>query len=236
MISIITPTLNSAKFLEINIKSIAALEIPYEHIIVDGGSKDGTLDIVNKYKHVILIHQKENTGMYGAIHLGFKIAKGKYITWVNSDDLILYKGFESMFNEINMNKIDLVYSNAYFINLDGERIKNIKGRNLAKFFLRKGIFPFAQPASIYTKEIYNKVGGLDFYKFKIAGDLDLFYKFASLKGVKFLKCDVYSIEFLKYGESLGDINTDLGNLERNRSSIPRPNYIVRLLYRLVKFF
>ena len=48
MISIITPVLNSSKFIQSNIESIEKLSIPYEHIIVDGGSTDGTIEIINK--------------------------------------------------------------------------------------------------------------------------------------------------------------------------------------------
>ena len=234
MITIVTPALNSANFIKKNIKSILELKMPFEHIIVDGGSTDGTLDIISAYKHVKLLHQKESTGMYGAIHLGFEKAKGDLITWVNSDDVILAEGFKYMYDEIQTHKNDIVYSNAYFINIKGDRIKNITGHRFAKYFLNKGIFPFAQPASIYTKELYNKVGGLDFYKFKIAGDLDLFHKFSSLKNVKFKKCNVYSIEFLKHGQSLGDKNTNTANNERDNANIPRPNYIIKVLYKLLK--
>ena len=89
MLSIITPVFNGAKFIENNIQSIKKLQIPFEHIIVDGGSFDGTLDILSKYPHLKILHQKEKTGMYGAIHEGFCVAKFNYLTWINCDDQII---------------------------------------------------------------------------------------------------------------------------------------------------
>ncbi|WP_426091847.1 glycosyltransferase [Flavobacterium sp. DSR3-2] len=233
MISIITPVLNGADFIENNIKSIEKLTIPFEHIIVDGGSTDGTLEIIQRFSNVKVIHQKEGRGMYHAIHLGFKESIGDIITWVNSDDIILNNGFEKLYTTIVNSKSDVVYSDAFFINISGKRIKNVKGRYFAKFLLKNGIFPFIQPSAIFTKKLYYKVGGFDFINFKIAGDLDLFYRFSLLKEVKFKKIKKYSVEFLKYGDSLGDKNTVLANKERDRANIPIPTLIIRIFNKIV---
>ena len=123
MISIITPVLNGRKFIEKNIRAIASLDIPFEHIVVDGGSDDGTLEILKKYEHLIIVNQKEKTGMYGAIHEGFNIAKGKYLSYVNCDDLVEKKGFEEVFYKV-IYLISLVTSN--FLNLEYYTKKSIK--------------------------------------------------------------------------------------------------------------
>ena len=69
MISIVTPVLNGEKYIKYNIESIKKLTIPYEHIVVDGGSTDQTLNIVKKYSNIQILHQRENSGMYGAIDI-----------------------------------------------------------------------------------------------------------------------------------------------------------------------
>ena len=109
MISIVTPVLNGAKYISINIESIAKLSIPYEHIIVDGGSDDGTQNIVEGYSNVKLISQTKNNGMYGAIHQGFELAKGDYLSWVNSDDQIIAAGYEMMYNRAKIKNTDFIY-------------------------------------------------------------------------------------------------------------------------------
>jgi glycosyltransferase involved in cell wall biosynthesis len=233
MLTIVTPTLNSAKFLEKNIQSIASLDIPHQHIIVDGGSTDGTLEIINRFNHLVILNQREKLGMYHAIDMGFKEAVGSLLTWVNSDDMILKEGFERMYSAFQSAKCDVVYSDAHFVDSDGRRFKKIRGSNYAKFFLRKGIFPFVQPASIFTKELYYVVGGLDFTNFKIAGDLDLFHKFSRVKSASFKKVDVVTVDFLKYGESLGDKNTTLSDFERDSEGIPRPSLYIKMGYKLL---
>ena len=72
MISIITPVLNGEAFIEKNILSISQLKLPYEHIIVDGGSTDNTINIVKKYSYIKLINQETNNGMYDAIRKGIQ--------------------------------------------------------------------------------------------------------------------------------------------------------------------
>lgn len=225
--------LNGAKFIEKNIQSIQNLPIPYEHIVVDGGSTDETLLILKEFPKVQVIQQNGKLGMYQAIDQGFRKASGKYITWVNSDDMVIKDGFTRMYNYISNSQVDLVYSNAYFVNESGKILRTVKGRIFAKFLLQNGILPFIQPASMYNKELYLRAGGLDYNNFKITGDLDLFFRFSKLPNVTFKKINVLSVKFLKYGESLGDKNTELGNREKDLAQLPRPTLLVRIINKML---
>jgi glycosyltransferase involved in cell wall biosynthesis len=93
LVSIITVTFNSEKYLEDTIKSIQNLSIKdFEHIIIDGGSKDNTLKIIRKYSKKISYWVSEtDRGIYDAFNKGLLVAKGKYIGFVNSDDLLTKK-------------------------------------------------------------------------------------------------------------------------------------------------
>lgn len=235
MLTIVTPNLNNAKYIEDNILSISKLAIPFEHIIVDGGSTDESLEIIAKYPHIKLLRQTEKTGMYGAIHQGFLSAKGKYITWVNADDRIITQGFEAMYNKISSGIYDFVYSDGNYFFTSDNHIKFGKGRRFGKFFLKHGLIPSMQPSMIFSKEIYNRVGGFRFDKFKICGDLDLFFRIASEKNTKFNYLPILSAIFTKRGNSLGDLNNDLYLREMKDNNIPTPNLLVRALFFICKY-
>ncbi|OYU92630.1 MAG: glycosyltransferase, partial [Bacteroidetes bacterium B1(2017)] len=90
LFTIITPSFNQGEFIEATILSV--LNQTYkniQYIIVDGGSTDNTMDIVNKYRDSIdiIVHEKDK-GQSDAINKGFKLSKGDLIGWINSDDIL----------------------------------------------------------------------------------------------------------------------------------------------------
>lgn len=230
MISIITPVLNGEKFIENNIVSVQSLTIPFEHIIVDGGSTDATLQILSKYPHLKVIHQTTKNGMYGAIHLGFEKALHNYITWINCDDIIYSKNFEYTVQKANDNNIDFIYGDAEFKWQNENKVTFQKANPFGKYFLKKGILPFVQPSSLYSRAIYNSIK-FNYDQYKIIGDIDFFINIASNKEMKFWYCRKTLSQFLKYGNSLGDRNTDLYLKERKILNI-NPNFIDRVIYKL----
>lgn len=207
MITIITPSLNGAKYIQKNIESIAQLKIPYEHIIVDGGSTDETCDIIRQYPDVCLLGQKEKTGMYGGIDMGFRAAKGQYVCWVNCDDTIISDGFEKMYHFALRNNYDFVCSNGIFEYIDGRK-QIVRGTRFAKYFLRKSYFPHCQPSTIFKKDLYLSVNGFDYTNFRIAGDGDLYTRMAFVENARFGYVDVESSEFKVLPTSLGNTNTE----------------------------
>ena len=235
MLSIITPNLNSGKYLEDNIVSIQGLTIPFEHIIVDGGSTDNSLDIISKYPHIKLLHQNEKTGMYGAIDQGIKQSQGDYITWVNSDDKIIQNGYEKIYKEALKNKYDFTYSDGNYYFTKDNHIEFGKGRRFGKLFLKHGCIPAIQPSIIFSKKIYNEVGGFNYKNFKICGDLDLFIKIANNFNSSFKYIPVLSVTFIKRGDSLGDLNTDRYLEEIVENNLPTPNLFVRILFFICKY-
>lgn len=233
ILSIITPVLNGKRFIRKNIESIMCLETPHEHIIVDGGSTDGTLELLKEYPHLVVVKQSKRNGMYGAISQGFDLAKGELITWVNCDDSVIPKEYDKMAKELAHNNADLVYSDSYIVYEKTNSIILSKTVICAKYFIRKGLLPFIQPASIYTKKFYESIGGLNI-NYKITGDMDMFYRMARDKKAKFLKYKGGSIYFLKYGESLGDRNTEKGHREREDAGIPYPSFITKVLFGVLR--
>ena len=207
MVSIITPVLNGGKFIRKNIEAIKKLNIPFEHIIVDGGSDDETLAIVNEYTHIKLVNQEGKEGMYQAIHQGFTLAQGDYICWINCDDQLVPFGFEKMYHKISSNKeLNFVYGDSILFWIKENRKMLRKGILFAKFLLNSGRLPFTQPSSIYSKELYNKIGGLNYKTFRLLGDKDLFMRMSLDSSFNISYVPYVTSIFTKHVDSLMALN------------------------------
>jgi len=114
-ISIVTPSFNSAKFIEDCIQSVLNQNYPnFEHMIIDGGSTDGTQEILKKYPHLSWISESDR-GQSDALNKGFNLARGDIIGWLNSDDYFLENAFLSFNNSYECNKNGDYYYGDYFI-------------------------------------------------------------------------------------------------------------------------
>lgn len=228
ILSIITPVLNGGKFIRKNIESIMKLNIPHEHVIVDGGSTDNTLQILEEYPHLVVLKQEERSGMYGAIDQGFRYANGEIISWINCDDYILPTNYEEMIHEMCRKGADFMYSDGFiFHETTGEK-DLCRSSACSKFFLRHGIMPFLQPASIYRKELYRSFP-LNL-KYKITGDMDMFYRMAADRHALFVRFNKPTVVFRKYGDSLGDNNGKKGKMELMEAGVPSPGLFVKAMY------
>jgi GT2 family glycosyltransferase len=87
LISIVTPCLNRLAFVRAAVESVLAQDYPnFEHIVMDGGSTDGTLDILKEYPHLRVVSEPDQ-GMYDAINKGLRLAHGEIAAWLNTDDV-----------------------------------------------------------------------------------------------------------------------------------------------------
>lgn len=209
MISIITPVFNGAKYIKQNIESILNLEIPFEHIIVDGGSTDGTIELIQKYPHIKLLIQDGNGGMYEAIDIGIRHATFKYVSWINADDFINPIFYSKFVVVSNKKKYDFAYSNAYHYYLNSSNKRKIYAKHFTRFLLKIGVFPFVQSSVLFKKEVYLNIGGFRYDLFKIIGDRDLFQRFAYNNSIKFGYINVFSSYFLMHDDSLLHKNKEL---------------------------
>jgi glycosyltransferase involved in cell wall biosynthesis len=164
-ISIVTPSLNQGAYIEENIKSVLNQNYPdFEHIIIDGGSTDGTIDILKEYKHLIWISERDR-GQSAAINKGFRRAKGEIIGWLNSDDCYEPTAFFTVIQELNRSgRKYVVFGDCYAIDEKGNRIGYLKGelphpKDWFKYWRKDYRIPSA--SVFFYKDIFRNVGYLD---------------------------------------------------------------------------
>lgn len=181
-ISIITITYNSEKTLEDTIKSVSSQNYSnLEYIIVDGGSTDSTMEIVNNYSSVVTKWISEpDDGISDAFNKGIKMATGDIIGIINSDDMLTEGALFRLAEEYEEG-LDVFYGNAIVISVDGKP-KFISNANPDLSHFLYG-FSLLHPATFITKHAYTKYGLYD-NNYKCAMDFDLLLRFHK-NGAKF---------------------------------------------------
>ena len=179
-VSIITISLNSEKTIEKTINSVISQDHKnIEYIIIDGGSKDNTLEIVNKYKSSITkIISEKDKGIYDGINKGIQIATGDIISLIHSNDIFVDTNVISKIANIfkNNTDFDIILANlAFKKNLDEERItRYYSAKNFKPWMLRIGFSP-PHSSAFFKSEVFKQVG-LYQTNFKIAGDFEYFVR------------------------------------------------------------
>ncbi len=168
-ISIITPSYNQAKFIERTILSVLSQNHPnLEYIVIDGGSTDGTIEILKKYSDKIIWKSEKDNGQSDAINKGFKIATGDIIAYLNSDDTYESETLRKVtdFFQKNLTK-KWVYGKCKIINEKDQEIrkpitwyKNLLLKNYSYKKLLTENF-ISQPATFWKKEILNEIGNFN---------------------------------------------------------------------------
>jgi glycosyltransferase involved in cell wall biosynthesis len=163
LVSIITPSYNQARFLEQTIQSVLTQDYPrVEHIIIDGGSDDGSVDVIKKHEgRLAYWESKQDKGQAEAINKGLKRSKGEILAWLNSDDYYLPHTIAKAVDVFQKNPdAVMVYADMLAVNERGETINTLKYRqqsieDLLCFQI------IGQPAVFFRRSAYEKTDGLD---------------------------------------------------------------------------
>ena len=174
-ISIITTTFNSSKTVAETIESILKQDYQdFEHIIIDGLSKDNTLDIVYSYETLYsgrlkVISEKDN-GLYDAMKKGIQNATGDIIGILNSDDVLACSNALSLIvKKFESEKCDATYSDLIFMD------EQTMSKPVRKWIAKTGNYKLGwhppHPTLYIKKDVYNHLGNFDL-QFRIAADYD----------------------------------------------------------------
>ena len=195
-ISIITVVKNSSSTIEKTIKSVLAQEYNnLEYIIIDGGSTDGTLGIIQKYKqNISLFLTEKDNGIWDAMNKGIKLANGNLIGLLNSGDVYYLNTLETVNRYFSENKIDFLFGSV-------EKYKLMHGYKPWKLSFSFGFYT-SHSVGFFIKAEKHKMVGLYDQKF-LSADLDFFYKMIKkfkLNGISSKKNEVFG-KFEKGGFS-----------------------------------
>lgn len=180
LVSIITPSYNQAAYLEATIQSVLQQDYPeIEYIIIDGGSTDGSVEIIKKYAHRLAYWVSEkDLGQTDAINKGFARAHGEVLAWINSDDTYQPGAIREAVEFLQTHpEAGMVYGNANFIDGKGSVIGMFPSRQTSYARLRQGYVHVAQQAAFFRASIWKQVGPLD-ASFYFAMDYDLWVRIA----------------------------------------------------------
>jgi len=210
-LSIITPCLNRANSIENSIRSV--LKQGYsdvEHIIIDGGSTDGTLSLLARYPHIKVVSEPD-LGMYDALNKGLKIASGEIIGFLNADDLYADHVFQPVVEYFHDENVDAVAGKAQIFEeeKDGtsKTILELSPPHPDKLVKTAITGSTIFNAWFFRKSIIQKVGGFD-AQYKISGDADLILRLA-LMGMNYLALDSVHYLYRQHEDSLTfQVNSD----------------------------
>jgi len=176
-LTLITATYNSARTLEHCMQSVLRQDYPeLEYLLVDGGSTDGTLALIERYAaaHSCIRWVSEpDRGLYDALNKGVAMAKGEVVGFVHSDDYLAgSKVLSSIMSCLEETRADGVYGDLHYIAAQKEDhiIRRWKSRDFHTGLLQRGWMP-AHPTFFLKKAVYERHGNFDL-DFKIAADYD----------------------------------------------------------------
>ena len=162
--SIITPSFNQARFLEENIKSVLDQQYPSaEHIIIDGGSTDGTLAILKKYPHLQWVSEPDR-GQAHALNKGIAKANGEIIGWINSDDGYLADTLTEVAELFERPDVMVVYGDGDEIDESSTLLRTIVPCGIEReSFIRYWWwqYEYCQPSFFFRHQALQRVGFLN---------------------------------------------------------------------------
>lgn len=231
-LTIITVTLNARLFLPKTLESILIQSIkPLEHIFIDGGSNDGTLELIEGYRNdnfkVKLISEKDS-GIYHAMNKGLAIAKGEFVMFLNAGDYLADDKVLRSYYVLNHDLHQVYGSDVNYVNDNDQITREWRMKPYPGYFNRG--WHLAHPAFIAKTQLLRRLGGFNL-EYKIASDFDLM-----LRAIKAISTDEImilpktTVHMLEGGFSNSGIGVVLKGNEEVRRSIRSSGEFVTILY------
>jgi len=179
-ITLLTVVLNAASTIRYTIESVLGQDYPnVEYIIIDGGSTDGTLEIIRGFgDRITLVVSEPDKGMYDALNKGIALATGDIVGSLNADDIYTSPDILSRVAEVfSREDPDTVFADVHFVREPGfdKTVRYISGRRFRPWHLRFGFMP-PHPTFFVKRDLFTRLGGYR-TNYHIAADYELIIRF-----------------------------------------------------------
>jgi glycosyltransferase involved in cell wall biosynthesis len=188
LVSVVTPSMNQARFLRAAIESVLAQDYQrIEYLVVDGGSTDGSVTVIKEYESRLAWWVSEpDNGQTDAINKGLAHASGEILAWLNSDDTYEPGAVAAAIKAFQESpECGLIYGGANYINDQGDVIGTFPTARTNYARLRQGYVHIPQQASFFRAELWRKLGPLD-PSFYFAMDYDLWVRIARYTQLRYI--------------------------------------------------
>lgn len=160
LVSIITPSFNQAQFLPQTLRSVREQDYqPIEHLVVDGGSTDGTREILKNAPGIRYISEPDR-GQVDALNKGFRLASGDILAWLNSDDTMNRDCVRLAVAALERTGADLVYGNLDIVDEQGKLLRPFHGIPFDYRILLYGINYIGQQTCFFRRSLLENAGPL----------------------------------------------------------------------------
>jgi GT2 family glycosyltransferase len=204
------PSYNHAHFIRAAIDSVLSQNYPHlDLLVMDGGSTDGTLDILKSYGDKISFVSQKDKGQSDAINQGLARVQGDIVCWLNSDDLFTPQAIQAVVNAFEQHpEVDFVYGNGWAIDENGGMLgdSGVLPFDLWKLIHQRNFIQ--QPSCFFRKSLIAKVGAID-ESLHYVMDWELWIRFAAYKGL-------YIKEYLSSNRTYPQNKTQSGYFKRWR--------------------
>ncbi|MHB8727689.1 MAG: glycosyltransferase family 2 protein [Sulfuricaulis sp.] len=244
-ISVITVARNAVATIEATIRSVAEQSHPnIEHIVVDGGSSDGTQDVIQKYRRNLSAFRSEpDNGMYDAMNKGLRLASGDIVGFLNADDVYAdSRVLETIARTMEKQKVDTCYGDLVYVdkNSPDKVVRYWRSQPYQAGLFEKGWMP-AHPTFYARRWVYDKFGGYDL-AYRYQSDFELTMRFLAVNKISTAYIPQVLVKMRSGGASRGLWHILVGNIEayracRRHSLRVTPLFIVKkILSRAPQFF
>jgi glycosyltransferase involved in cell wall biosynthesis len=245
LLSIVVPSLNQAQYLDHALRSVLDQSYPHvELIVMDGGSVDGSVDVIKQHaSRIAFWASRKDRGVAAALNEGFRHATGDVFGFLNADDFYLPGALTQVSDAFkSQSKVEVVVGHGYFATPTGQLGPPMFSDRWNPTRFRHGACVLLQPATFFRRSVFERAGGFRDTG-RVCWDMELWAEFLKI-GASFATLDAHLAAFRLHPDSLTGSpahqrtrRQDARSVMRelNGASSPAKEVLAEAFYRLLKF-